>query len=74
MLLSPPITVGTTVDDSVITASVKPCLLAEPGIKSLEISVLTFKGEAQFTGCVNNQGQIDLATTIARAADGASGV
>jgi hyperosmotically inducible protein len=36
--------------------------------------VVTFKGEVQLTGFVNNQSQIDLAAQIASAADGASGV
>lgn len=69
-----PSTVGTKVDDAVITSSVKTALLAEPGIKSFDISVLTYKGEVQLTGFVNNQGQIDRATTIARAAEGTSSV
>jgi hyperosmotically inducible periplasmic protein len=70
----PPITVGTQVDDAGITASVKSALLADPGTKDLGISVVTFKGEVQLTGFVNNQGQIDQATQIARAAEGASSV
>jgi len=69
-----PSTVGTKVDDSVITSSVKTALLAEPGIKSFDISVLTFKGEVQLTGFVNNQAQIDQAARIARSTEGATGV
>jgi hyperosmotically inducible periplasmic protein len=69
-----PSTVGTKVDDAVITSSVKTALLAEPGIKSFDISVLTYKGEVQLTGFVNNQAQIDQATAIARAIEGASSV
>lgn len=70
----PPSTAGTQMDDTVITSSVKSALLADPAIKSLDISVLTFKGEVQLTGFVNNQGQIDQATQIARAAEGANSV
>lgn len=69
-----PSTVGTKVDDAVITSSVKTALLAEPGIKSFDISVLTFKGEVQLTGFVNNQAQIDQAARIARSTEGATGV
>lgn len=69
-----PSTVGTKLDDAVITSSVKTALLADPGIKSFDISVLTFKGEVQLTGFVNNQGQIDEATRIARTTEGASSV
>lgn len=67
-------TVGTKIDDASVTGRVKTALLADPGIKSLDISVLTVKGVVQLTGFVNNQGQIDQATQIARADEGASGV
>ena len=69
-----PSTMGAKVDDAVITSSVKTALMAEPGIKSFDISVLTYKGEVQLSGFVNNQGQIDQATRIARSTEGASSV
>lgn len=69
-----PGTVGTAIDDSTVTTRVKTALLADPGIKSLDISVVTFKGEVQLTGFVNNQAQIDLAAQLARAAEGATGL
>ncbi len=69
-----PSTVGSTIDDTNVTGRVKTALLADPGIKSLDISVRTFNGEVQLTGFVNNQGQIDQAATIARATEGASSV
>jgi hyperosmotically inducible periplasmic protein len=69
-----PSTVGTKVDDATVTGRVKSALLADPNIKSLDISVLTFKGEVQLTGFVNDQAQIDQAAQIARAAEGASSV
>jgi len=70
----PSTTLGTQVDDAVITASVKSALLADPDIKSFDISVVTFKGEVQLTGFVSNQGQIDRAIEIARATEGASSI
>jgi hyperosmotically inducible protein len=73
-LKGPPVTVGTRIDDATVTGRVKSALLADPGIKSLDISVLTLKGEVQLSGFVNNQGQIDQATQIARTAEGATGV
>lgn len=73
-LKGPASTVGTKIDDASVTGRVKTALLADPGIKSLDISVLTVKGVVQLTGFVNNQGQIDQATQIARADEGASGV
>lgn len=67
-------TAGGQVDDAVITASVKSALLADPAIKSLDISVATRQGEVQLTGTVDNQQQIEQAAQIARAAQGASRV
>jgi hyperosmotically inducible protein len=69
-----PSTVGTKIDDATVTGRVKTALLADPDIKSFDISVLTFKGEVQLTGFVNNQGQIDQANKIALATEGATGV
>jgi hyperosmotically inducible protein len=67
-------TVGTKIDDTTVTGRVKSALLADPDIKSLDISVLTLKGEVQLTGFVNSQSQIDQAARIARTAEGASSV
>jgi len=69
-----PSTVGTQIDDATVTARVKTALLADAAIKSFDISVVTFKGEVQLAGFVNNQSQIDLATQIANATEGASSV
>jgi hyperosmotically inducible protein len=69
-----PGTVGAKIDDANVTGRVKTALLADPDIKSFDISVLTSKGEVQLTGFVDNQGQIDQAIRIARATEGASSV
>lgn len=69
-----PSTVGTKIDDASVTGRVKTALLADPDIKSFDISVVTFKGEVQLTGFVNNQGQIDQASKLAGVAEGASSV
>ena len=66
--------VGNTVDDGIITAKVKSALLADPSIKSFDIAVVTRKGEAQLSGFVDNQNQIDRATALARAVDGVKSV
>ena len=71
---APSTTVGTKVDDTVITSRVKSSLLADPTIKSLDISVLTLKGEVQLTGLVDNTAQIDRAAQLARDTEGASSV
>lgn len=65
-------TVGTKIDDASVTGRVKTALLADPGIKSFDISVVTFKGEVQLTGFVNNKEQIEQAGKLASAAEGAT--
>ena len=67
-------TVGNAVDDAIITAKLKSALLADPNIKSFDIAVVTRKGEAQLSGFVDNQRQIDHATELSRAVDGVKSV
>ncbi len=67
-------TVGSVVDDGIITTKVKSALLADPNVKSSDIAVVTRKGEVQLSGFVNNQTQIDQAVAIARKVDGVAGV
>ncbi len=67
-------TVGNDVDDGIVTAKVKSALLADPGIKSFDIAVVTSKGEAQLSGFVDSQVQIDRATELARAVPGVKSV
>lgn len=63
-------TVGNQVDDGIVTARVKTALLADPGMKSLDVAVLTRKGDVQLSGFVNNQMQMDRAVELARTVDG----
>jgi hyperosmotically inducible protein len=65
---------GTQMDDTAVTGRVKTALLADPDIKSLDISVLTSQGTVQLTGFVKNKAQIDKAVAIAAAAEGAKTV
>lgn len=67
-------TVGNSVDDGIVTAKVKSALLADPGIRSFDIAVVTRKGEAQLSGFVDSQTQIDHATGLARAVQGVTSV
>lgn len=60
--------VATAVDDSALTAKVKAALLAEPGLKSMQIGVETKNGAVILSGSV------DSATSRDRAKDVASGV
>ncbi len=63
-------TVGTQIDDSVVTAKVKSALLVDPDINSFALKVETRKGRVQLSGFVENQAQIDRAITITRAVEG----
>ena len=67
-------TVGTEIDDSVVTSSIKSALLAEPNIKSFDFKVETHKGEVMLSGFVDNQAQLDQATALARAVPGVKSI
>lgn len=71
---APSISVGTELDDSVVTTRVKAALLADASVKSLDIAVVTRKGEVQLSGFVDNQGQATRSIEIARAIPGVSQV
>ncbi len=66
----PRTTVGTEIDDSVVTARVKSALLADPDVKSFDFKLETRKGEVQLSGFVDTQTQIDRAIEIARGVAG----
>nr|WP_295784009.1 BON domain-containing protein [Rhodoferax sp.] len=70
----PSTTVGTDIDDSVITSSVKSALLADADVKSFDFKVETRKGEVLLSGFVDNQSQVDRATTATRAVAGVKGI
>ena len=63
-------TVGEKIDDGVITTKVKAALLADSGVKSSDISVVTRDGVVQLSGFVDNQTQIDRATEVAQGVEG----
>jgi hyperosmotically inducible periplasmic protein len=67
-------TIGTKLDDSVITTQVKAALLADPDIKGLDITVNTRKGEVQLSGFVDSQSQMDRAATVAQGIEGVTQV
>ena len=70
----PSTSVGTDIDDSVITAQVKSALLADADIKSFDFKVETRKGEVQLSGFVDNQTQMDRAMADARAVSGVKSI
>jgi hyperosmotically inducible protein len=67
-------TVGEKIDDGIITTKVKGALVAEYGVDSGDISVVTRDGEVQLSGFVKDQSQIDRATSVARSTEGVKNV
>ncbi len=65
---------GEYIDDSFITTKVKAEILNEPGLKSAEINVETFKGTVQLSGFVSSQANANRAVEIARGIKGVSSV
>jgi len=65
---------GQYVDDTVITTKVKAAILEEPGLKSSEINVETFKGVVQLSGFVSSSADISTATKVAHAVAGVTSV
>ncbi len=61
-----PTSVGVGVDDGIVTARVKAAFMNDPDIKSIDVAVVTRKGEVQLSGFVNDQKQIDRAVVVAR--------
>jgi osmotically-inducible protein OsmY len=56
---------GQFVDDSVITTKVKAAILEEPTLKTLQISVETFKGVVQLSGFVDSAQSVTKAGAVA---------
>jgi osmotically-inducible protein OsmY len=65
---------GEYVDDTVITTKVKAKLLEEPGLKSAEVNVETYKGIVQLSGFVTSQASIDRAAELTRGVHGVKSV
>lgn len=66
--------VGTDIDDSVVTTRVKSALLADHDVKSFDIKVETRKGQVQLTGFVDTQARIDNAVALVSRVEGVKGV
>ena len=67
-------TVGTEIDDTVVTTKVKSTLLADADIKSFDLKVETRKGVVQLSGFVDNQTQVERAIAATRAVEGVKSV
>lgn len=63
-------TVGTDLDDSVMTTAVKAALLTEASLNSMDVMVETRKGEVQLSGFVDDPQQVARAEALARGVAG----
>lgn len=63
-------TVGTELDDSVMTTAVKAALLTEASLNSMDVMVETRKGEVQLSGFVDDPQQVARAEALARGVAG----
>ncbi len=61
---------GVAMDDTAITAKVKAAVFAEPGLKTLQISVDTIKGVVTLSGSVDSKSNSDSAEELAGAVAG----
>ncbi len=57
---------GQYIDDSAITTKVKAAIFAEESLKTLQITVVTFKGTVQLSGFVDSSAQVSKAGQVAR--------
>lgn len=72
--MTPDTTMGTEVDDGVITTKVKTALLADDTVKGLDINVDTTQGAVRLSGVVDSQTQIDMAMQLAKNVEGVKDV
>jgi hyperosmotically inducible periplasmic protein len=63
-----------TVDDAALAARVKQALAADPVLKSLPVSVATYRGVVQLSGYVDSDAQIQTAFAVARGVQGVQSV
>ena len=66
----PTTSVGTEIDDSVLTTKVRSGLLSDSDVKSFDIKAETRKDEVQLSGFVDSQSQMDRAVLVARGIEG----
>jgi osmotically-inducible protein OsmY len=65
---------GEYVDNSLITTKVKAAILDEPSLKSLQISVKTYKAVVQLSGFVDSEQSVRRAGEVAASVQGVSSV
>jgi osmotically-inducible protein OsmY len=65
---------GVAIDDAEITTKVKAAIFAEPGLKTLQISVDTVKGVVTLSGSIDSPENSDKARSLASGVAGAKAV
>lgn len=65
---------GAAIDDAEITSKVKAAIFAEPGLKTLQISVDTVNGVVTLSGSVDSPAAIERAKGLASAVSGVKAV
>lgn len=65
---------GTKIDDTVITTKVKAALYDDPAVRGAAVSVQTVGGVVQLSGFVASQSEANRAVDIARRVDNVSNV
>jgi osmotically-inducible protein OsmY len=65
---------ATVIDDATITTKVKAAVLAEPGLKTLQINVDTKDGRVTLAGTVDNAELKQRATQVAQSVEGVKSV
>lgn len=61
---------GQYVDNSAITTKVKAAIFNDPLLKTMQISVESYKGEVQLSGFVNSPESVRKAGEVARSVEG----
>jgi osmotically-inducible protein OsmY len=65
---------GEMVDDAALTARVKSALINEPGVKSTQINVETFRGTVSLSGFVDSEAMAHKAVNVAEQVRGVRSV
>lgn len=65
---------GDKMSDAAITAKVKSAIIAEPGLKAMQINVDTVDGIVTLTGSVDSPQLLDNAKQVAQSVDGVRSV
>jgi hyperosmotically inducible protein len=60
------ISIGTEIDDTVLTTKVKSAMMSDEYVKSFDIQVETFNGSVMLSGFVDTQAQMDRSVEVAK--------